>query len=334
MRRMLAAALLLLGATSVQAQPFESAQQYSQVMPRGAVAASGADCAGGLRYDDGTFEDGYRYGTIYSGSIFGMRFDFPPGKKKITAVCGCWAELLSNDGVLHSIYMHRADGPGGVPGSRAGVFGPFYTTGLTSTHTFYRYDIPDFEFEDQQLYIGPGWIPAFAGITFLCMDENGPTSQPGFSGNSLSSPPNLRMGAGGQDFFDYKNMGVRVEYELIIDPDPPAGAWITTTELPGYQFKARITAGANVITPAKEPCQEDTLCLSGALPGRSELYARIIGPRPNGFLWVNLVRFTTSQVEVWVERISDGELRYYKLPAIPGDSSDLSGLVDKTAFQP
>ena len=60
----------------------------------------------------------------------------------------------------------------------------------------------------------------------------------------------------------------------------------------------------------------------------------IIGPRPNGFLWVNLVRFTTSRVEVWVQKRSGGEIRYYDLPAIPGDSDDLSGLVDKQAFTP
>lgn len=64
------------------------------------------------------------------------------------------------------------------------------------------------------------------------------------------------------------------------------------------------------------------------------MFARIIGPRPNGFLWVNLVRFTVSQVEVWVQRRSGGEIRYYKLPAITGDSSELTGLVGKQAFTP
>ncbi|HVS01755.1 MAG TPA: hypothetical protein VMT16_03220 [Thermoanaerobaculia bacterium] len=74
--------------------------------------------------------------------------------------------------------------------------------------------------------------------------------------------------------------------------------------------------------------------MSGALPGRTELQARIIGPRPNGYLWVNLVRFTKSRVEVWVEREATGERRYYELERIERGEEDLFGRVDTTAFLP
>lgn len=134
---------------------------------------------------------------------------------------------------------------------------------------------------------------------------------------------------------DYRSLGIRIEAETEADPEPPPGAWLTTAAIPAFQFKAVITAGATQITPSLESdCLAETLCLSGALPGRSELFARIIGPRPNGFLWVNLVRFTVSQVEVWVQRRTGGDIRYYKLPAIAGDSNELTGLVDKQAFTP
>lgn len=119
-------------------------------------------------------------------------------------------------------------------------------------------------------------------------------------------------------------------------PAPPSGPYLTTPALPGFRFKVRITQpnGNRIIGQKVTPCPAETLCVSGALPGRSELYLRIIGPRPNSFLWDNVVRFTPSRVEVWAEQISTGELNYYDLPKIPRRSNDLSGLVDKEAFQP
>jgi hypothetical protein len=74
--------------------------------------------------------------------------------------------------------------------------------------------------------------------------------------------------------------------------------------------------------------------MSGALAGRSELFVRIVGPRPNGFLWPTLVRFTPSRVEVWIEQLATGDVRHYVLPASgPGDDT-LPGLQDRTGFQP
>lgn len=118
-------------------------------------------------------------------------------------------------------------------------------------------------------------------------------------------------------------------------PSPPAGAWLTTDELPGFRFKVRITAGGDPVAGRGESdCIGETLCVSGNLPGRSELFTRIIGPRPNGHLWVNLVRFTTSEVELWIEQSATGNLNYYALPPVERGSSVLTGLVDKEAFVP
>jgi hypothetical protein len=118
-----------------------------------------------------------------------------------------------------------------------------------------------------------------------------------------------------------------------LQPAPPAGPYLATDELPGFRFKVRITAGERVFAGQKEDdCLGETLCVSGALPGRSELFLRIIGPRPNGFLWTNLVRFTPSRVEVWVEQTSTGLVEYYDLPALPRQDTELTGLVDQGAF--
>lgn len=118
-------------------------------------------------------------------------------------------------------------------------------------------------------------------------------------------------------------------------PPPPAGPWLTTDELAGFRFKVRITAGGDPVSGRGEgDCIGETLCVSGNLPGRSELFTRIIGPRPNGHLWVNLVRFTTSEVELWIEQRATGAVNYYALPPVERDSSVLTGLVDKEAFVP
>lgn len=127
--------------------------------------------------------------------------------------------------------------------------------------------------------------------------------------------------------------GLRVYQVAGLGVEPPPGPYLQTPELPGFLFKVRITAGGQEVAGTRETdCLGETLCVSGALPGRSELFARIIGPRPNGFRWVNLVRFTPSRVEVWIEEAATGQVNYYDLPALPSHDTQLAGLVDRRAF--
>lgn len=126
------------------------------------------------------------------------------------------------------------------------------------------------------------------------------------------------------------------ESESPPEPPPPPGTdYLSSSEIPGFRFQVRFTAGEQVIAGRQESdCLGETLCVSGAVPGRSELLLRMTGPRPNGFLWTSLVRFTPSRVEVWAEQISTGRINYYDLPALPPEDDELSGLVDKAAFVP
>ena len=81
-------------------------------------------------------------------------------------------------------------------------------------------------------------------------------------------------------------------------------------------------------------CIPETLCIHGALAGRPEVFLKLIGPRPNGFLWVQAARFTPSQVELWVEQTATGTVRYYQLAPIGPTADDVSGLQDRQAFAP
>lgn len=127
-------------------------------------------------------------------------------------------------------------------------------------------------------------------------------------------------------------------YTIRLDcstPTPPAGNWLTTNAIPGFRFKVRITAGSQVIAGAKvNDCLEDTMCVSGAVRDRAEVFIRVVGPRPNGLLWPTLVKLNTSQVEVWIEQVDSGDVRYYFLPGADPSSSELPGFFDRNGFEP
>jgi hypothetical protein len=122
---------------------------------------------------------------------------------------------------------------------------------------------------------------------------------------------------------------------------PPAdgggggGGYLTTPAFPDFRFKVRIFQTATPLAGRKEAvCIPETLCVSGAVAGRSEVFVRIVGPRPNGYLWPTIVRFTPSRVEVDIQQISTGITKTYVLPAVPADSDVLPGLQDRTGFRP
>jgi hypothetical protein len=118
--------------------------------------------------------------------------------------------------------------------------------------------------------------------------------------------------------------------------DTSTPGWITDLQYPDFRFRVVITpAGTSPVVGVKETaCQPEVVCLSGALAGRSEVFLRIVGPRPNGYLWPTLVRFTASRVEVEIEQLSTGQLRMYTLEAIGAGDLDLSGLQDREGFLP
>lgn len=113
------------------------------------------------------------------------------------------------------------------------------------------------------------------------------------------------------------------------------GGFFRDPQYPDFEFRVQIGPAGDAITGTREAvCQPDTVCVSGALPGRSELFLRILGPRPNGFLWPTIVRFTPSRVVVDVKQLSTGKTNRYILPAVGPSEDDLGGLQDRTGFSP
>ena len=119
-------------------------------------------------------------------------------------------------------------------------------------------------------------------------------------------------------------------------PDPPAGSWFASPDFPDYRFNVRVTNQQGITPPVRQEssCIDETVCVSAALPGRSEVFLRVVGPKPNGYMWPTLVKFTTSQVEVWIEQPSTGELKYYLMEGASPGNDDLTGLFDRLGFLP
>lgn len=148
--------------------------------------------------------------------------------------------------------------------------------------------------------------------------------------NLLASDPEGRMLA------VVYNIGSPSFGSRFVGAAPPPEEVLTSPELPGFRVWVLITApsGESRWGAMEANCLAETLCASGALPGRVEVLVRVVGPKPNGFLWPTLVKLSTSQVEVWIEQVSTGVIRHYVLPgASPGDDT-LPGLFDRFGFAP
>jgi hypothetical protein len=298
---------------------------------------AGTECSGGTAYDDGSFETGYKFNSFaVSTGSYAMAFDLPANADKITAVCICWvrsfSSLDSTSSIAYGVNVWAADGPSGQPGTLLGQgVGNAQNVGLSPS--FFRTEL-DIPVSGTRVWIGPQWSPGAASLFYVCADENGPAVQPAVRSESQAPPTQNLLTV----FPNYRTLGIRAEFSESEppppppNPDPPAGSWLTTSQLPDFQFKVRI--GGTAVGTQVADCVPETLCVAGAIPTRSELFLRIIGPRPNGLLWAQVIRFTTSRLEVWIQRTSGGTIRYYDLAAVSQDSAVLSGLVDKEAFQP
>ena len=132
--------------------------------------------------------------------------------------------------------------------------------------------------------------------------------------------------------YDRPRIAVVPAAELV----PPPGPGFVPADFPG--FRAWVRIGGDEPEPrigVPGPfCLPETACVSGALPGRIEVLLRIVGPKPNGYLWPTVVRFTTSTVEVWIEQLATGERRYYLLSGAAPGSEELTGFFDRTGFRP
>jgi hypothetical protein len=328
--------LLLLGGVVFLLSGGLSAQTLlrSSLDPTPLIGGKAAnDCSAGIVIDDSSFEDGYGFNEFLASASIAQAVDLPAGNNQIDGVCICWSQLpdfLSDplDPLLSTnVNIWAADGPGGSPGTLLSSTPFTFVSVPLISSTFYHVPIPGVKLKTSRIFVGPTWSPLLENSNFyVCADQNGPNQgvayhQTNISGWAPYGPTE-----------QYRTLGIRVEASKVVDPVPPPGSWLTVADLPGYQFKVRINGGS--LGTQVTDCVPETLCVAGAIPTRAELFLRIIGPRPNGYLWAEAVRFTISHLEIWAQRLSTSETRYYDLPAVSTDSATLPGLVDNQAFHP
>lgn len=127
-----------------------------------------------------------------------------------------------------------------------------------------------------------------------------------------------------------------VEHTPAPAPPPPSADWLTAPDLGDFQVQVEISADG-VVQPTQQElagCDPETVCVSGAVPGRVEALVRVVGPKPNGCFWPTITKLTTSTVDVWVQRISTGQVNHYVVDGSSPGSSDLPGFFDRGGFCP
>jgi hypothetical protein len=189
-------------------------------------------------------------------------------------------------------------------------------------------------------------IPPAGGETIISLRPfdlaADPTGDAEDVATTVFSPPLLTGGRGGALVAWRPTSSTTIVEGFVVGnagggSGPPSAALaIESLELPGFRVWVRFSPQG--IAPSwgtlVEPCLAQALCAAGPLPARAEVIVRLIGPKPNGFLWPQIVRFTTDQVEVWVQQKATGVTRYYLLSGDSPGSETLTGRVDRHGFKP
>jgi hypothetical protein len=330
-----AVVILVLSCAPAAAQWGETVHHIG--VPEAQAEAASPQCGGGVVYDDGVFNDAYSMGDGDPGdSTMVMKFDLPAGTNTLDQVCVCFTRLASGPtSMSFDIVVYNDNGPGGQPGTLiAEVPATASSIPQFATTQFYSIDVSGegIVLPDTGVYVGAIWP---GGSILMCGDRSPATPQRSNYGSLnqgttwTSMPPLFAGPPGGPP----RALGVRVDPGISLAPPPvPSGSPIQSSQYPDFRFWVRIS-DTRIGTPVAG-CLPETVCVAGAIPTRAEVFLRIVGPKSNGFLWPNIVKFNTTKTEVWIRQVSTGITKYYLLPALPTDSSTLPGLVDKTGFLP
>ena len=196
------------------------------VEPPLALRATPSTCdAGGLVYDDGTFESGLRPVAFSFRGDLVQRFDLPAGLWRLERMCVCWRILpLDDSSVLYDLRVWAANGPNGGPGTLLGEVSSVSATSISTAGSFYGVNVSASAFEIEgpvSLYIGPSWLPGLEEA-FVCTDESPTTTKRAayFGTAPVGAPvaPSTLLGTSASSP-DFRAAGIRAQF---VEVEPPS----------------------------------------------------------------------------------------------------------------
>ena len=273
--------------------------------------------------------------TVGVGQTF--RFDHPVELDRITLLLR--ALTLQVPGELVTLELLTFDDPADVSPDQVLYSGTasLPTSLALGQATYLVFDLDDVALESGRQY---GFVLDFSGGG--CVSDARAEVLNTAADSYAGGRPFLREpGMGGEVYtpmasdlvFYLEGTGEATPVECEAGPDEEV---LVTPEYPGFRFWVRFGDPAASTWWGDEEllCLPEALCVSGAMAGRTEVLIRIVGPKPNGYLWPTLVKLSTSRVEARIEQTATGLIRCYVLESAVRGSDELDGLFDRTGFMP
>ena len=285
-----------------------------------ALASAGAvrsqdDCADGTIYDDGGFENAYGAKPSASWSEYVMRFDPPPGTRRLERVCVCWTRSGADSSVAFDLNVYLA-GVDGKPGTRIGSQSVFaFGVPMHPQRRFYSYDVSELGIEGEDpVFLGPSWSPHEDTQIYLCADQGG--LGPVRSGYANFVADGVVPAQPISDVFAaYRALGLRAEFAAPCQPDAD------TLCLNDNRFKVEIgwamasgATGTAKAVPLKG--REDSGLFWFFEPENVEMLIKVLDRcgTPFDSFWVFYAATTNVGFELTVTDTVSGEVEIYRNP--------------------
>ena len=301
--------VLLLSTVAVFAQVDEQRHIHTDVGEH----AITADCNGGVKYDDGSFQDAYQAGSSGLVSMV-MKFDLPAGTTTLDQVCSCFTRLstATPSTMNYEVVIYNDNGAGGAPGTLVAAI-PVSASGLQviPSVSFANANVTSsgIVLPDNTVYVGARWP---VGNIFMCGDRSAGTAQRSnyYSTNSgaswtsmasFTSPP--------------RALGIRVDTGSGTTPNCTP----TTTAmcLNANRFKVEATwqssssSGVGNVTELTD----DTGYFWFFSPSNVEVVVKVLnGCGANARYWVFSAGLTDVRVTLTVTDTKTGSVRQYINP--------------------
>ena len=270
------------------------------------------DCGGGSVYDDGSFENGYGAKPSVGWSEYVMRFDPPKGARRLERVCVCWTRSGADSSVAFDLNVYSAGGDG-KPSHLLGSKRAF-AVGIPAhpNRRFYSYDVSDLEIEgDDPVFVGPAWSPVEDSQIYICADQNGPATRPGYA--NFVAPGLVPAQPIADVFASYKSLGLRARFDAPCQPTP------YTLCLTDNRFKVQVDwrlvsgeqgTGKSVALEGRE----DSGLFWFFEPGNIELLIKVLDRCNSAFdsFWVFYAATTNVGFELTVTDTVTGEEKLYR----------------------